>query len=99
MSSPEQQQESLAQEASVDSLWGELGGLNLAGLDDWEELQYVDVEGLIEQLVRWTCWYRNITGTPTSHRHTIIAGTPSSQAHHQVLAARRSLTLLCRNHM
>lgn len=78
MSSPEQQQESLAQEASVHSLWGELGGLNLAGLDDWEEPQYVDVEVLIEQLVRWTCWYRNITGTPTSHRHTIIAGTPSS---------------------
>ncbi len=50
MSGPEQES-LLLQQASADSLWGELGGLNLLGLDDWEEPQYVDVEGLIEQLV------------------------------------------------
>jgi hypothetical protein len=56
MASLEQQQDFLAQQPSADSLWGELGGLNLVGLDDWEEPQYVDVEGLIKQLVRLTCW-------------------------------------------
>lgn len=46
--------QSLQQQASADSLWGDLGGgLHREGLDDWEEPQYVDVEGLVAQLVRW----------------------------------------------
>ena len=38
--------------ASAGSLWGDLGGLNLAGYDDWEdEFHVVDVEDVAAQLV------------------------------------------------
>jgi hypothetical protein len=44
----------LQQEVSADSLWGDLGQLNFEALDNWEEPEYVDIEGLVEQLVRPT---------------------------------------------
>jgi hypothetical protein len=44
----------LQQQNSANSLWEDLGQLNLEALDNWEEQEYVDVEGLVEQLVRPT---------------------------------------------
>lgn len=53
----------LQQQVSADTLWGDLGQLNFEALDNWEEPEYVDVEGLVEQLVRPTCQPTSLTMT------------------------------------
>jgi hypothetical protein len=46
----------LQQQASAESLWGDLGGLNLDDYGEWEDdVHYVDVDALVDELVRHLC--------------------------------------------
>jgi hypothetical protein len=43
----------LQQQASAESLWGDLGGLNLDAYGEWEDdVHYIDVDALVADLVR-----------------------------------------------
>lgn len=43
----------LQQQASAESLWGDLNGLNLDAYGEWEDdVYFIDVEALVAELVR-----------------------------------------------